>query len=59
MALTHLLDTSVYCRGQRVPDLDLLIAATATTHGLTVATLNMKHFSRIPDLAVEDWSIAR
>ncbi len=46
-------------KGQRVPDLDLLIAATATTHGLTVATLNMKHFSRIPDLAVEDWSIAR
>jgi len=43
--------------GQRVPDLDLLIAATARTHGLIVATLNMRHFSRIPDLSVEDWSI--
>jgi len=44
-------------RGQRVPDLDLLIAATAKTHGLTVATLNVRHFARIPDLSVEDWSI--
>lgn len=43
--------------GQRVPDLDLLIAATAKTQGLIVATLNVRHFSRIPDLAVEDWSI--
>jgi len=43
--------------GQRVPDLDLLIAATAKTHGLIVATLNVRHFSRIPDLPIEDWSI--
>lgn len=44
--------------GRRVPDLDLLIAATAQTHGLIVATLNIRHFSLIPDLAVEDWSVA-
>lgn len=43
--------------GKRVPDLDLLIAATAKSHGLTVATLNVRHFSQIPDLLVEDWSI--
>ncbi len=34
MALTHLLDTSVFCQ------------------------LNVRHFSLIPDLPVEDWSVA-
>ncbi|MBI2497841.1 MAG: type II toxin-antitoxin system VapC family toxin [Opitutae bacterium] len=42
--------------GITVQALDLLIAATAKTHGLIVATLNVKHFARIPGLAVEDWS---
>jgi tRNA(fMet)-specific endonuclease VapC len=44
--------------GKRVPDLDLLIAATAQTHDLIVATLNVRHFSLIADLPVEDWSVA-
>ena len=43
--------------GKRVPDLDLLIAATAQTHDLIVATVNVRHFSLIPDLPVEDWSV--
>jgi tRNA(fMet)-specific endonuclease VapC len=43
-------------QGITVEALDLLIAATAKAHGLTVATLNVKHFSRIPGVAVEDWS---
>lgn len=34
---------------------DVLISATALVHGLTVATRNIKHFSRIQDLRVEDW----
>lgn len=42
--------------GESVSDLDLLIAATARAHNLTVATLNMKDFSRIEGLAWEDWS---
>jgi len=42
--------------GVTVQDMDLLIAATAKTHGLVVATLNTKHFSKIPGLAYEDWS---
>lgn len=42
--------------GITIADMDLLIAATAKTHGLTVATLNTKHFSKIPGLAIEDWS---
>ena len=42
--------------GVTVAPMDLLIAATAKTHNLTVATLNYSDFSRIPGLAVEDWS---
>ena len=42
--------------GSPVTDLDLLIAATAKTNGLILATLNIRHFHVIPGLAVEDWS---
>jgi predicted nucleic acid-binding protein len=43
-------------KGQMVPDLDLLIAATAKAHGLVVATTNTKHFAVLEGVAVEDWS---
>ncbi len=51
-------DLRVACEtaGSPVADMDLLIAATAKTHNLTVATLNYSDFARIPGLAVEDWS---
>ncbi len=42
--------------GRLVSDLDLLIGATATHHGLIVATLNTRHFAMIEGLHVEDWS---
>ena len=34
---------------------DLLIAATAMSNNLTVVTSNVKEFSRIKDLSVENW----
>lgn len=34
---------------------DLVIAATAKALGLTLVTHNLKHFSRIEDLVLEDW----
>ncbi len=37
-------------RGQLIPDLDLLIAATAMHHDLTLLTRNVRHFDRIPQL---------
>jgi predicted nucleic acid-binding protein len=37
-------------QGLLIPDLDLLIAATAITHDLTLLTRNARHFQRIPDL---------
>ena len=51
-------DLRVACEnaGSPIGDMDLLIAATAKANNLTVATLNYSDFSRIPGLAVEDWS---
>jgi predicted nucleic acid-binding protein len=37
-------------RGQLIPDFDLLIAATALHHDLTLLTFNRRHFLRVPDL---------
>ena len=42
--------------GRRVDDFDLLIAASASWQGLTLATLNARHFSLIEGLNWEDWS---
>lgn len=41
--------------GKRVPDLDLLIAATAQAHQLVVVTLNIKHFELIAGMRLEKW----
>ena len=37
-------------QGQPIPDLDLLIAATALHHDLMLLTRNLRHFGRIPEL---------
>jgi len=42
--------------GLCVDDLDLVIAATAMWHNLTLATLNVRHFAPIEGLRWEDWS---
>jgi tRNA(fMet)-specific endonuclease VapC len=38
--------------GMIIGDFDLLIAATALHHKLTVVTRNVRHFQRIPELAL-------
>lgn len=43
-------------KGKPRPVFDLLIAATAKTHGLIVATCNYSDFSGIEGLAVENWA---
>jgi predicted nucleic acid-binding protein len=43
-------------QGSPRPVVDLLIAATAKSAGLVLATLNSRHFENIEGLAVEDWS---
>ncbi len=37
-------------RGAIIPDMDLLIAATALHHDLTLVTRNVRHFERVPAL---------
>jgi len=39
-------------QGQLIPDLDLLIAATAVHHELILLTRNVRHFARIPELTL-------
>ena len=41
--------------GQIIGGNDLLIAAIALEHGLTVVTHNCDEFRRVPGLLVEDW----
>jgi predicted nucleic acid-binding protein len=41
--------------GQPVEWSDLMLAATATAHDLTVVTRNVHHFQRVPDVQVENW----
>ncbi len=43
-------------RGQVIGPNDLLIAAIAITHGLTIVT-NNHEFSRVPGLNIEDWTL--
>lgn len=43
--------------GEVVDDFDLIIAATAITMGYSVVSNNEKHFSKIHDLSLENWTI--
>lgn len=42
-------------RGTPIGPIDLLIAATARRHGRMLVTHNTREFSRVPDLALDDW----
>jgi len=41
--------------GRGIGPLDTLIAGQALARGLTVATNNVREFSRVPGLRIEDW----
>jgi tRNA(fMet)-specific endonuclease VapC len=41
----------------RIGTIDLKIAAIALAHGATVLTRNLKDFTRVPGLRVEDWAV--
>jgi len=41
--------------GETLADADLMIAAIALARGAELATGNVRHFRRFPDLPVEDW----
>ena len=42
--------------GKKAPDFDLLIAATAKCHNLTVVSHDFKHFALIDGIRLEDWT---
>lgn len=46
---------SLLTAGVVVNPVDLMIAAVAVVHDLTLVTHNIKHFEVIPDLRIEDW----
>ncbi len=43
-------------KGGGIGPYDLWIAATARVHGWTLATSNVKEFSRVKNLRIEDWN---
>lgn len=43
-------------QGQSIGNMDLLIAAHALSLGLTIVTHNVREFSRVPDLAIQNWA---
>lgn len=42
-------------RGQLIGPYDILIAGTAIAHSLVVVTSNLKEFTRVSKIAIEDW----
>ncbi len=43
--------------GKRLDEPDLRIASIAVSRGLTIVTGNVRHFARVPGLAVENWLV--
>ena len=41
----------------RIATMDLRIASIALSQGLTLLTRNARDFSKVPGLAIEDWTI--
>ena len=50
-----LIRADLVSRGQNVPPMDLLIAATARAHDLILVTHNLRDFAPIVGLQLEDW----
>ncbi len=52
------LQASLLDAGKPAPAMDLLIAATALVHDLTLVTHNAKDYVNISDLRIVDWLTA-
>lgn len=50
-------DVRFALRSQPIGERDLVIAATARAGAFALVTHNRRHFERVLDLAVEDWSV--
>ncbi len=43
--------------GNLISEIDTQIAAIALAHDLTLVTHNTRHFKRVPNLTIEDWTM--
>ena len=50
------LDADLVSKGRRLPTSDLLIASTVLSRDDRIVTGNLRHFRRIPGLAVREYS---
>ena len=55
-AATHHAELRLALRSTPIGERDLIVAATATAHGMTVVTRNLREFDRVPGLVVEVWA---
>ena len=42
-------------KGMRLPDADIIVASIAIDEGLALVTGNVRHYSRIEGLVIENW----
>lgn len=42
--------------GNLIEDFDLLLAATALSHKMTLVTNNTSHFQRVPQITLDNWA---
>jgi len=49
--------SNLRAKGELIDDIDLLIAGIAIENEMTLVTNNENHFSRIPDLKIENWKL--
>lgn len=47
----------LFFTGQKIGEMDLLIAAHALDAGLALVTGNVRHHSRVPGLEIADWRV--
>ncbi len=50
-----MLDTNVLPLDQPLADFDLLIVVSASVQGRTLVANNLRHYTRIPGLKLENW----
>jgi len=49
--------SNLRAKGELIDDIDLLIAGIAIENEMSLVTNNENHFSRIPDLKIENWKL--
>lgn len=52
---TAMIYLTLQAQNALIPDADLFIASTALVYNLPLATSNLRHFDRIPELRLERW----